>query len=288
MTCNFSDELLGYLDNEIDDTQRTEIELHLRGCPECRNELDSLKETQILWRNTLRPHILAPDFHIRVKNRVSRTIFLRWVLRFAIAGAAAVWMLIVILVFLATSSKDTPVPHDSTASVGTGGNEVATRTDKQPSGLEQPVTATLITGSIAMQTEKDHFHILHTRHLMLSIFIKTARRNCDMVDATDLKEAIKELTKLLADNDDRVRAVAAASLGELNATESIPELVKVLGDKYAGARGWAAIALAELGAKDKVSQNAIADIKLIRDNSDDAYRTRAQNALEKLNTKRKE
>ncbi|MEK7309254.1 MAG: hypothetical protein AAB038_00365, partial [Planctomycetota bacterium] len=75
---------------------------------------------------------------------------------------------------------------------------------------------------------------------------------------------------------------------ELHATGSIPELVKLLNDKYAGARGWAAIALTELGAKDKVSKDAIADIKTILNNSDDNYRTRAQNALEILKSKKED
>ncbi|MBI5778029.1 MAG: HEAT repeat domain-containing protein [Planctomycetes bacterium] len=279
------DKLLGYLDNEIDTKQRAEIGLHLKGCPECRDELESLKEAQTLWRRTLGPHALAPDFYIRVKNRVSRTVFRRWALRFAVAGAAAVWMLAVTLVFL-SPSKDNPVPQDSTASVGTGGNEMATRTDKQPIGLEQPITATSITDSIAMQTEKDHFKILHHKQPMLSILVKMLKKQVSKGDNADVKEstaiATAELIKLLSDKDDEIRGIAAATLGELKATESIPELVKLLNDKYAGARGWAAIALTELGAQDKVSQNAIADIKLIRDNSDEAYGARAQAALEKL------
>lgn len=285
MTCDFSNELLGYLDNEIDAKQRTKIELHLKGCTECRIALESLKETQALWRNTLRPHALAPDFHIRVKNRVSRTVFRRWVLRFAVAGAAAVWMLIVTLVFL-SSSKDTPVPQDSTASVGTGGNEIAIRTDKQPTGLEQPITAAPVTGFIVMQTEKDHFKILHHKHQMLAILVKMLRQQVSKGDNADVKEptaiATVELIKLLSDKDGEIRGIAAASLGELKATESIPELVKLLDDKYAGARGWASISLIELGAKDKVSQNVTADIKLIRDNSDENYCVRAKAALEKL------
>jgi len=282
MTCNFSNELLGYLDNEIGAKPCTEIGLHLKGCPECRNELEALKETQTLWRNTLGPHALAPNFHIRVKNRVSRTIFRRWLLKFALAGAAAVWILIVTLVLVTSSGKNPPVPQDSTASVGTSGNKIATRTDKQPTGLDQPVTNTPVIESIAMQTEKAHFHILHKKHPMLSIFVKISKRDISRVDPADLKETIKELTKLLADKDAEVRAVAAASLGELNARESIPELVKLLNDKYAGARGWAAITLVELGAKDKVSKEASDDIKRIRDNSDENYRARAQDALKEL------
>jgi len=245
MTCDFSNELLGYLDNEIDAKQRTKIELHLKGCTECRIALESLKETQALWRNTLRPHALAPDFHIRVKNRVSRTVFRRWVLRFAIAGAVAVWMLIVTLVLVTSSRKNPPVPQDSITSVGTSGNEVASRIDKQPTGLEQPITATPITGSIAMQTEKDHFKILHHKHQMLAILVKMLRQQVSKGDNADVKEptaiATVELIKLLSDKDDEIRGIAAASLGELKATESIPELVKLLDDKYAGARGWASI-----------------------------------------------
>lgn len=284
MTCIANNELLEYLDNEIDANLCREIELHLKGCAECRDESESLKEAQTLWRNTLSPHGLTSDFHIRVKNRLSRTVFRRRVLGLAMAGAAAVWMLIVILVVINSSGKNLPVPQEPT----TSGNEIASRADKQTVAVEQPITVTPITDAIAIQTEKDHFHILHKKHPMLSILVKMVRRQVSTGDNTGVKEVTAELTKLLVDTDDEIRAIAAASLGELHATGSIPELVKLLNDKYAGARGWAAIALTELGAKDKVSKDAIADIKTILNNSDDNYRTRAQNALEILKSKKED
>ncbi|MEK7309936.1 MAG: zf-HC2 domain-containing protein, partial [Planctomycetota bacterium] len=226
MTCIANNELLEYLDNEIDANLCREIELHLKGCAECRDESESLKEAQTLWRNTLSPHGLTSDFHIRVKNRLSRTVFRRRVLGLAMAGAAAVWMLIVILVVINSSGKNLPVPQEPT----TSGNEIASRADKQTVAVEQPITVTPITDAIAIQTEKDHFHILHKKHPMLSILVKMVRRQVSTGDNTGVKEVTAELTKLLVDTDDEIRAIAAASLGELHATGSIPELVKLLND----------------------------------------------------------
>ncbi len=44
MTChNWKDVMMGYLDNELDLEQKRRFEEHLKGCPECKKELDGFK-----------------------------------------------------------------------------------------------------------------------------------------------------------------------------------------------------------------------------------------------------
>ena len=44
MTChNWKDMMMGYLDNELDQEQKIKFEEHLKGCPECKKELEEFK-----------------------------------------------------------------------------------------------------------------------------------------------------------------------------------------------------------------------------------------------------
>jgi len=45
MSCeNYNDLMMGYLDNELDDAQRTEFEEHIKTCPQCTAELEDFKK----------------------------------------------------------------------------------------------------------------------------------------------------------------------------------------------------------------------------------------------------
>ena len=44
MTCHdWKDMMMGYLDNELDREQKARFEEHLKGCPECKQELEGFK-----------------------------------------------------------------------------------------------------------------------------------------------------------------------------------------------------------------------------------------------------
>jgi len=44
MTCHdWKDMMMGYLDNELDQEQKSRFEEHLKGCPECKKELEQFK-----------------------------------------------------------------------------------------------------------------------------------------------------------------------------------------------------------------------------------------------------
>ncbi|MBN2591832.1 MAG: zf-HC2 domain-containing protein [Sedimentisphaerales bacterium] len=44
MTCHdWKDMMMGYLDNELDQEQKARFEEHLKGCPECKKELQEFK-----------------------------------------------------------------------------------------------------------------------------------------------------------------------------------------------------------------------------------------------------
>ena len=44
MTCHdWKDMMMGYLDNELDEDQKKRLDEHLKGCPECQDELEVFK-----------------------------------------------------------------------------------------------------------------------------------------------------------------------------------------------------------------------------------------------------
>lgn len=55
MNCTEVSELLtAYLDNEVTQKERQEIESHLAGCPRCRKELEELRSAQKILRGALK------------------------------------------------------------------------------------------------------------------------------------------------------------------------------------------------------------------------------------------
>ena len=55
MNCTEVSELLtAYLDNEVTQKERQEIESHLAGCPRCRKELEELRSAQKILRRALK------------------------------------------------------------------------------------------------------------------------------------------------------------------------------------------------------------------------------------------
>ncbi len=49
MTChNYKDLMMGYLDNELTDEQRSQFEEHLAGCPECASELEEFRKLKAI------------------------------------------------------------------------------------------------------------------------------------------------------------------------------------------------------------------------------------------------
>ncbi len=78
MTCdNYRDLLMGYLDNELDDEQKSRFEQHLAGCRECTEEL---KEFRKLKAITDEVTLVEPEDRIwqqywgGVYNRIERGV----------------------------------------------------------------------------------------------------------------------------------------------------------------------------------------------------------------------
>ncbi len=78
MTChNYKDLMMGYLDNELTDEQKSRFEEHLSGCPECTDEL---KEFRKLKAITDEVTLVEPedriwqDYWNGVYNRIERNV----------------------------------------------------------------------------------------------------------------------------------------------------------------------------------------------------------------------
>ena len=70
MNCNEISQLLGaYLDGELEETLRPEVEKHLGDCPDCRKEADAIADFSSLVRTTL-PTYEAPS-KLKAKIRAS-------------------------------------------------------------------------------------------------------------------------------------------------------------------------------------------------------------------------
>ena len=65
-------ELVAFLDNEVSATLKAQIEAHLKGCPDCAQEMRALQASwQMLDRNL--PPAPGPDFTSSVMNRIRQT-----------------------------------------------------------------------------------------------------------------------------------------------------------------------------------------------------------------------
>ena len=73
MECqNVKQELVAFLDNEVPATLKAQIEAHLKGCPDCAQEMRALQASwQMLDRNL--PPGPGPDFTASVMNRIRQT-----------------------------------------------------------------------------------------------------------------------------------------------------------------------------------------------------------------------
>jgi len=80
--------LMGYLDNELTDEQRQQLEQHLAGCPDCARELEDFKKLKEITDEVA---LLEPedrvwrDYWAGVYNRIERGV--GWAL-FSVAGIA--------------------------------------------------------------------------------------------------------------------------------------------------------------------------------------------------------
>lgn len=76
MTCHdWKDMMMGYLDNELDEEQKKAFEEHLKGCPECRKELESFKSLKAITDDValVEPEDkLWQDYWSGVYNRIER------------------------------------------------------------------------------------------------------------------------------------------------------------------------------------------------------------------------
>jgi ferric-dicitrate binding protein FerR (iron transport regulator) len=113
MKCDFNkEELLAYLDGEVSKTQKQDIESHLAECSECRLELDLLKKTNAIWKNTLKEEALPSDFLVKVRSRLPqkahhKPLILRWV---SFATAALILVAIGVTLLL-RKTPELPIPQ---------------------------------------------------------------------------------------------------------------------------------------------------------------------------------
>ena len=92
MTChNYKDLMMGYLDNELTDEQRSQFEEHLTGCPECASELEEFRKLKAITDGVT---LLEPedriwqDYWNGIYNRIERNV--GWI----VFSAAAILLII--------------------------------------------------------------------------------------------------------------------------------------------------------------------------------------------------
>ena len=78
MTCHdWKDMMMGYLDNELDDEQKQRFEEHLKGCPECSQELKEFKNLKAITDEVtlVEPEDrLWADYWSGIYNRIERGV----------------------------------------------------------------------------------------------------------------------------------------------------------------------------------------------------------------------
>ncbi len=65
-------ELVAFLDNEVSATTKAQIEAHLKGCPDCAQEMRALQASWQMLDRSL-PTAPGPDFTVSVMNRIRQT-----------------------------------------------------------------------------------------------------------------------------------------------------------------------------------------------------------------------
>ena len=87
MTCHdWKDMMMGYLDNELNDEQKRRFEEHLKGCPECTEELKEFRKLKAITDEVtlVEPEDkLWQDYWGGIYNRIERS--LGWII-FSIAA----------------------------------------------------------------------------------------------------------------------------------------------------------------------------------------------------------
>jgi len=78
MTCHdYKDLMMGYLDNELSDEQRSRFEEHLAGCSECKDELEEFRKLKAITDEVT---LVEPedriwqDYWDGIYNRIERSV----------------------------------------------------------------------------------------------------------------------------------------------------------------------------------------------------------------------
>jgi hypothetical protein len=140
-----TDDLSAYVANELDQNERSRVDLHLRDCESCRNELDVQKRLNDVLATSQqispRPEILRGIMH-RVQHEEKSNFSKRVLPWLAIAAV------LVAVLFLLKIRKETPVPEEV---VKKKNPPVIEPIHPQPSPKESPQTK-IETPSIVRKT----------------------------------------------------------------------------------------------------------------------------------------
>jgi hypothetical protein len=110
MKCDLPVELLsGYLDGELDELQKTQVEAHLRTCPDCQEELEALRQIDVHVRDRVyeepsREFVFTLNRHVMDKVRVAPRARL-FKLTPIFAPAAAALLILIILINVSPSKR---------------------------------------------------------------------------------------------------------------------------------------------------------------------------------------
>ncbi|HPD19403.1 MAG TPA: zf-HC2 domain-containing protein [Candidatus Goldiibacteriota bacterium] len=71
MSCNFTKKLYDYLNNELDETNRKNVEFHLRICPVCTKELKTLQSIKNKFKKNLQNPSPALFYNVKKKTKTN-------------------------------------------------------------------------------------------------------------------------------------------------------------------------------------------------------------------------
>jgi Putative zinc-finger len=125
--------LSGYLDGELDPHGRQHAEDHLATCAECRSQLDALNRVRSVLRGASQVEP-PPGFIERVVRERRRRRFIPAIA--AVAGLAAVWLLVLGVIAAGPLKIEPPVGDIATAQAGLGGRAVPSRAPERVEGDE--------------------------------------------------------------------------------------------------------------------------------------------------------
>lgn len=110
MKCDLPIELLnGYLDNELDDEQRAQVETHLKKCPACREELNALRRIDKTVRDKVYEEPSA-EFVFGLNRRIIEKVNIprrRRFFKFApvFVPVAAAFLILIVLINISPSRR---------------------------------------------------------------------------------------------------------------------------------------------------------------------------------------